>query len=160
MPENSEIPLYKENLQKAIKNIRIADHMIYVTYPVIKDKRLLLKGLEQVHEALTQVINAILQYDYLFKRIQLSKDPRANFDSFISKCAARYNINSEEINSVIELFTLAESHKKSPLEFMRRERIVIMSDNLKTVSLDSDRLKKYLNLSKSLVNKAKFGMSI
>ena len=55
---------------------------------------------------------------------------------------------------------LTENHRESALEFPRKEKIVIMSDALKTMVIDSERLKKYLNLAKSLVNKAKFGMSI
>jgi len=158
--DDNKIKPYISNLQKAIANIRIADHMVYVTYPVIKDKRLLLKALEQVSESVMQIVNAILQYDYLSDRVHLSKDSKINFESFINKCSKRYNITPEEIEYITELFSLGESHKKSPLEFIRRERIVIMSDNLKTVNLDSDRLKRYLNLAKSLVNKARFGMNL
>jgi hypothetical protein len=149
-----------ENLQKAVKNIRIADHMIYVTYPVIKDKRLLLKSLDEVYDSIVCVINAILQYDFLYRRIRLTNDPKENFDIFINKCAKRYNLSSEDIKEIIELLTLIESHKKSPMEFLRRDKIVIMSESLKTTIIDTERLKKYLNLSKNLVNKAKFGMGI
>jgi hypothetical protein len=149
-----------ENLQKALSDIRIADHMIYVTYPVIKDKRLLLKALDQVYDAITAIINAILQYDFIFKRIQLYKEPRANWDSFLNKSAKRFNITAEEIDLVSELFTLVQNHRKSPLEFQRKDKIVIMSESLKTTLVDSEKLKKYLNLAKNLMNKAKFGMSI
>lgn len=160
MPENSEIPKHLENLQKAVHEIRIADHMIYVTYPVIKDKRLLLKALDQVYDSIVFVINSILQYDYLNKRVTLSANAHENFDTFVTKSVSRYNITQEELGDIKELLYLTESHRKSPLEFMRKEKIVIMSDSLKTTIIDTDRLKKYLNLAKSLVNKAKFGMSI
>jgi hypothetical protein len=150
-----------ESLQKAIHNMRISDHMLYVTYPVIKDKRLLLKALDQVSDSVILIINSILQYDYLNKRIELSKDnPKVNFEVFKEKCAKRYNILSEEISDINELFYLVEQHRKSPMEFTRREKIVIMNDNLKTSVMDPEKLKKYLNLSKTLINKAKFGMSI
>ena len=150
-----------ESLQKAIQNMRISDHMLYVTYPVIKDKRLLLKALDQVSDSIILIINSILQYDYLNKRIELSKDnPNVNFEIFREKCSKRYNILPEEIIGINELFQLVESHRKSSVEFARKERIIIMTDNLKTNVIDSDKLKKYLNLAKSLINKAKFGMSI
>jgi len=150
-----------ESLQKAVKSIKIADHMLYVTYPVVKDKRLLLKALENVSEALIDVINAILQYDYLFKRIQLYKnDARLNFETFLNKCAKRYNISDEETFQLTEILKLAESHKKSPLEFLRKERVVIMSDSLKTNIIEPEKLKKYLSLAKMIVEKARFGMNI
>lgn len=155
-----EIPKHLESLKKAVHNIRIADHMIYVTYPVIKDKRLLLKALDEVYDSVVFTINSILQYDYLNKRVILSKNAHENFDTFITKCATRYNLNTEELASIKELLYLTENHRKSSMEFARKERIVILSDALKTAVIDSDKLKKYLNLAKNLVNKAKFGMSL
>ena len=149
-----------ESLKKAIKSIRIADHMLYVTYPVIRDKRLLLKALDEVYDSIISIINAILQYDYLYKRINLTNDPKQNFDVFLNRCATRYNLTGEEISSIMELFAIIENHKKSPMEFLRKDKIVIMSESLKTVVIDSERLKKYLSLAKNLVNKAKFGMPI
>lgn len=159
-PNGANIPAHLESLQKAVHNMRIADHMLYVTYPVIKDKRLLLKTLDEVYDSIIFTINSILQFDSLNKRIALSSTSHENFDNFISKCVNRYNITQEEVATIKELLYLAESHKKSPLEFARKEKIVIMSDSLKTAVIDSERLKKYLNLAKSLVNKAKFGMSL
>ncbi len=159
MPE-SGTPKHLENLQKAVHDMRIADHMIYVTYPIIKDKRLLLKTLDQIYSSITLTINAILQYDYINKRVTLSKNAQENFDTFVTKCANRYNLTQEEIADIKELLYLTESHRKSPLEFSRKDRIVIMSENLKTAIIDSEKLKKHLNLAKNLINKAKFGMSL
>lgn len=146
---------YIESLEKAVKNIHIADHMLYVTYPVIKDKRLLMKTLEQIYDSVVGIINSILQYDYMYKRISLYSDPRANFETFVNKCAKRYNITQEELSEIQALMVLASSHKKSSMEFMRKEKIVIMTNNLKTAIVDSEKLKKSLNLAKNLANKVK-----
>ena len=101
-------------------------------------------------------INAILQYDYVFKRIQLSKNPKDNFDTFITKCARRFNITSEEISDIMNFLTIVESHKKSPMEFIRHEKIVIMSENLSTNIIDQEKIKNYLNLTKRILEKARF----
>jgi hypothetical protein len=156
----SEIEKHLESLQKALKEIRLADHMLYITYPMIKDKRLLIQALDHIYQAFICMINAVLQYDFINKRIKLSDDSKENFDLFLERCARRYNLNEEEIQNILELFKLIESHKKSPLEFSRREKVVIMSDSLKTAVIDAEKLKKYLNFSKSMLNKVKFGMNI
>jgi hypothetical protein len=153
-------PKYIENLQKAIKDSRIADHILYVTYPVIKDKRLLLKALDQIYDSIISTINALLQYDYIWKKIELSTDSKTNFETFLNKNSRLHNINQEETYEIIELVQLAESHRKSPIEFARREKVVILSDNLKTSLIDTDKLKKYLNLSKKLIEKAKVSISM
>ena len=150
-----------ENLQKAINLVKIADHMLYVTYPVIKDKRLLLKTLDQVYDSAIAVITSILQYDYLYKRISLFKtSSQENFDIFLNKCAKRYNIDQEELSELQELLSIVESHRKSPIEFLRKEKMVIMSDSLKTTIIDPERLKKYLGMVKRMIEKARFGMNI
>jgi len=134
--------------------------MLYVTYPVIKDKRLLLKSLDEVYDAIVLIINSILQYDYLRRMITLTNNPQQNFETFITKCSRRYNLSAEELSEITNLITLMENHKKSPMEFARKDKVIILSDSLKTTAVDSEKLKKYLSLAKNLVNKAKFGMSI
>jgi hypothetical protein len=145
---------YAESMQKAMKSLQIADHMAYMTYPLVQDKRLLLKILDQVYDAMVNTINAILQYDYLWKRIQLYKDAKSNFQTFKEKCAPRYGITSEQISKILEALSLIEKHKRSPLEFARRDKIVIMTDNLRTSIIDIDIIKKYLVLSKQLIQSA------
>lgn len=147
---------YEESFNKAVKELRVADHILYVTYHIVKDKRLLLKALDQEYDSLMSLINAILQYDYLWKRIQLYHDPSLNFDTFINKCSKRYAITSQEISEIKDFLLVVELHKKSPMEFMRREKVVIMADNFKTASVDYEKLKKYLEMIKRIIKKASF----
>lgn len=144
-----------EEILNAIKNIRISDHITYITYPVVKDKRLLLKALDSVYLAIIGLINAILHYEYITKKINLSSHPKENFQTFMNESSKRINLGQEELNTIIELLTLAERHKTSPMEFMRKDKVVIMSDNLRATFIDTDKIKRYLNLAKRLVEKAK-----
>jgi hypothetical protein len=146
---------YQENINNAIKNINIADHMIYVTYPLVKEKKLLLSSIDRIYDALMSTINAILQYDYVWKRIKLYQDPKDNFEVFLNKCAKHYGLNNDEIAGIFELISIVELHKKSPMEFLRREKIVILTDNLQTKTIDSNILKHYLTIVKSILNKTR-----
>lgn len=145
---------YLLSLQKAMKSLQVADHIAYVTYPLMKDKRLLLKSLESVYEALIHTINAILQYDYLWKRVQLYKDPKSNFRVFSEKCAPRLGISKEQVSGILNTLSLVEKHRRSPLEFSRKDKVIIMSDNLKTSVIDIEMIKTNLILSKSILEKA------
>ena len=137
-----------------MKSLQVADHIAYVTYPLMKDKRLLLKSLESVYEALIHTINAILQYDYLWKRVQLYKDPKSNFRVFSEKCAPRLGISKEQVSGILNTLSLVEKHRRSPLEFSRKDKVIIMSDNLKTSVIDIEMIKTNLILSKSILEKA------
>ena len=147
---------YQEYLQEAVKSIRVADHILYITYPVIKDKRLLLKSLDSIYDSVINMINAILQYDYIWKRIQLSAAPKENLETFINKCSRRYNIPASDITEIMDLFSLVESHKKAPIEFARKEKIVIMAPNLSTTTIDVEKSKKYLSLARRIFEKVRF----
>lgn len=149
MPEK-----YIENLDKAAKNLQTADHMLYMTYPLIKEKRLLLKILNEIYLVTLSIVNAILQYEYFYKRINLYQNSRENFSVFKNKCAPRYSITSEQVEKVLEIFNLAEKHKKSPFEFVRNNKVVIMTNALKTDTITIEKMKDYILLSKDILRKA------
>ena len=63
-----------ESLSEAEGKLRTLDHMAYVTFPLIKDKRLLLKIVQDTKEVIAKCITSVLQYEYLCKRVALHKD--------------------------------------------------------------------------------------
>ena len=144
-----------ENLVEAEKILQTADHMVYVTFPLIKDKRLLLKILQEIKKSVAMCINSILQYEYLFKRINLYKEPKINFKIFIEKCAPAYFITKEEINLILELFDFVERHKESPFEFIKDDRVVILSNGLKPRILTLEKTKEFLLAAKNILKKTK-----
>ena len=146
---------FLENVANAEKMIMAADHMAYVTFPLIKDKRLLMKVLQETKNAVALCINAILQHEYVYKRINLHKDAKANFKTFIEKCAPNYRISKQEIDLVLELFDFIERHKESPFEFMKNDRIVILSEGMKPRTLTIEKAKEFLILAKTFLKKTR-----
>ena len=124
-----------------------------MTFPLIKDKRLLLKVLQEMKNAVILCINSILQYEYLYKRIRIYKDAQENFRTFKERCAPRYRIASDEIALMLELFDFAESHKASPFEFVKDEKIVILSNGMKPKTLTLEKTKEFLIVAKSILRK-------
>mgnify|MGYP001580583933 CR=1 FL=1 len=146
---------FLENILEAEKNIQIADHMTYVTFPLIKDKRLLLKILQEIKNAVAHCVSSILQHDYLYKKIELYKDPKENFRTFIEKCASNCEITKEEIGLIIELFDFIEKHKQSPFEFVKDDKLIILSNGLKPKTLSIEKTKQFLILGKSILKKTR-----
>ena len=144
-----------ENLAMAEKTIKAADHMIYVTFPLINDKRLLFKILKEMKNAVALCINSILQYEYLYKRIKLYKDSRLNFKIFIERCVPRYGITKEEMNLVLDLFDFVEKHKESPFEFVKDEKIVILSNGLRPKVMTVEKAKEFMMAAKSILRKTR-----
>ena len=146
---------FLENLKEADKIISIADHMFYVTFPLIKDKKLLLKILSDTKIAISKCINSILQYEYLYKRIKLCNDPKINFKTFKEKCAKRYDITEQEIKLILELFEVVDEHEKSSMEFMKDKKIVILSKNLQQKIVTIEKAREFLTLTKNILKKLK-----
>ena len=144
---------FLQNLQKAQKTIQIIDHMIYVTFPLIQDKKILTKILTEIKSVVTNCINSILQYEYLYKRINLYKDAKTNFRIFIKTCCPYYKITQKETDSIMELFELVEKHKQSTIEFLKDKKVVILSENLNTETITIEKIKEFFNLSKEIMEK-------
>jgi len=140
------------SLEKARKSLKLADHLTYMTFPIVKENKLLLKVLDELSQTIISLINAILQYEYLHKRIQIYKDPKENFRTF-KEIAKKYKISEEQVNKIIEILSLAEKHKKSPFEFVKNNKIVIMSDSLRTDALTLEKTKSVLIETKDIFRK-------
>lgn len=146
---------FLDELIEAETIINKIDHMIYVTYPLVRDKKLLLKILAETKIAIVKCINYILQYEYVFKRIRLSKDPKENLRIFKVRCAPNYNITTEEVKLISELFEIVDLHKKSPLEFKKEDKIVIFSENSVPKIIVIENIKEFIGLAKSILKKIK-----
>jgi len=144
---------FQISIQNAKKNIRIADHMLVMTYPLIKDPKLLLSVLENINQAITNSISSILEYERIFKRIppyQESFDSKLNM--FRSKIMSRYGLNQEYLNLILEVNEILREHKKSPIEFSRDDRFVICSENYRMKTVGIPDLKKNIAKTKMFIN--------
>tara|TARA_Y100000310_G_scaffold5449_1_gene6372 strand:- start:5938 stop:6405 length:468 start_codon:yes stop_codon:yes gene_type:complete len=144
---------FQENLAKAVKNLQIADHMTYITYPLVNDRRLLLKIFDEIYKAIIGCINTILNYEYLYKRIRLYKENSENMETFFNKCAKNYELSNEQIKKIKEIIEVNKQHKQSAMEFVKKDKIIILSDNLGTQTIDLQKVKEYLLLAKELLMK-------
>ena len=141
-------------LEQSKKKLNIANHMLTMTYPIVKDAKLLLAVLEGTFLSLTNALGAILYYERLFKRIPSFQD---NFDSkfnILKEIADKHQIKKEHMEMIKEIKGIILQHKTSPVEFTRNDRLVICSDNYQMKQISYDNLKEYIANAKSFINKA------
>jgi len=144
---------YKELISNAKKKIHVADYMLTMTYPFVKDPKLLLVILENIFLAIANAIGSVLYYEKTFKRIPAFKDSFASkFNIFKEKIAVRYKIKQEYTDMIQEVGEIILEHKKSPVEFTRKNSFVICSDDYKMWTISTDKIRSYINKSKSFVN--------
>lgn len=141
-------------MKDANKSLRTADHLAYMTYPLVKDIKLLAVVTENIHRALTKAMEALLTYERLYKRITLlPEDYASKFDIFKTRCASRYNIPRENLLLMDDIKRIIEHRKKSPIEFIRRDKFVICDRNYKMKIINYEKIKDYLKESKVFMSK-------
>lgn len=143
-----------EDFHKIEKSLRIADHMVYITYPLIKDPHLLKNILEQLHSIANKLVEFILDYEIKQKKIKSkSLSLEENF-SILLNCSSNFRISKEEFENLKELIEIGFKQKNSITEFTRKERLVFMF-NSKIQSISLEQLKKYLTNLKTIIKKTK-----
>ena len=143
---------FQESLLKAKKSIHLADHMVFVTYKLINDPRLLLSAIKNIFNSLQYTIDSLLNHERVFKRIPAYPE---NFGSkFIilkNHCIDRLNLNQSYLYLIKDINTLLTDHKNSPVEFSRKDRFIICSSNYRTKSISLKEIKEYLSRSKLFI---------
>jgi len=152
LQEHSSI---QQQLAKANHHFQAADHMASITYNLVKDQKLLIAIAENLHQAFTLAIDAVLQYERLYKRIPpYAEHPGAKLEVFRQKVAPIYNLNRGYLIIVEELRELVQGRKAAPMEFIRQDKYVICNqDYSKITTITLEKLKSYINESKPFMRK-------
>ena len=143
---------FQELRDAAKKKLQLADHILTMTYPIVKDSRLLMSSIENLFLSFSYGMNSILHYDRLFKRIPPFPD---NFTSklelFHDKCAKRYNIDYEYLKILKDLKDIVAEHKKSPIEFSRNENFGICNGDYRMRTISVKEVKGYIEKAKLFI---------
>lgn len=136
-------------------NIKTADHMLQVTYPLLNDPRLIVTIIERLYASLMSSISSVLAYEHMFKRLeyipQKDEEKVMVFKEWVMKT---YAFDRNMILILKELKEFVDFGRKSPLTFVRKEKYVVCSSGYNTKTIDVKRIKYYMEQSKIFVKKA------
>ncbi len=145
--------IIQDLLKNANKKYETADHLAYVTYPLIQEPKLIITIADHLYSALNYLIEALIRYERLYKRIPpVQESFESKFDLF-KRCLSRYNIDRENTLLIYDLKALLDSRQKSPIEFIKKDKLVICSQNYKIQTITLSKVKEYLSSSKPLFEK-------
>ncbi len=129
----------------ALKSLDVADYLLNHTFPLVKEPKLLLAILENIHVAHVKVLEAILVSE------DGSVDPSGNFFDLLS--ATGSFLDSESLSLIKEVYSLIIDHKDAAVEFSRDEKFIICLDNYNLKLLGVEELKGYIFKSKRLLER-------
>ena len=143
---------FQELRDAARKKLQLADHILTMTYPIVKDPHLLLSSVENLFLAFSYGMGSVLYYESTFKRIPPFSDNFASkFELFRDKCAKRYNIPEEQLKIIKDLGEIIVAHKKSQVEFSRKENFVICMDDYRMRAISLNEVKSYIEKAKLFI---------
>jgi hypothetical protein len=144
---------YLQYQQRAVQNIKVADHMLTMTYPLIKDPKLLLSVLQNLFMAASNAMACILYYERHFNRIPAFQDTfESKYSMFQQKIVQEYQIDLKWVKFIAELKELVQSHKESTTEFPRSGKFVMADHDYRIKTLGEEDLKYFLKLTKDFVD--------
>ena len=125
-----------EAKDKAIQQHGVADYLLKTTYPAIKDPKLLVTILHNLHSSIDSAMDAIIGKELpSFRQKILHLQEKKHKTKFI-----------QEVHELIEL------HNKSPIEFSRNGKYVICTENYRLEPITIDSIYELLEQTKELLN--------
>ncbi len=144
---------FQELREIAKKKIIVADHMLTQTYPMVKEPKLLLAVLENIFLALANAMTSLLEYERLFKRIPAYQE---TFDSklniFRIRLVDKYKIDKKYVQMISDVKETILEHKKSPVEFARKDKLVICDDEYQMKSISLAGIKQNISDTKQFID--------
>jgi hypothetical protein len=140
---------YQRLLAEAKKKLALADHMLFVTHPLVKDPKLLLAVMENLFLAQTHTVGALLYYERIFKRVQPFFDTfESKYRVFSEKCVEKYNLDSDYLEFLRTIKEVLLAHKRSPIEFSRKDQFIICSEDYELKVLNISEIKAFVAKTK------------
>ncbi len=144
---------YSELLAKAKKEIEIADHMIYVTYKMVSEVKILLAVSEHIVKATHAALESLLEFERHWKRLE---PYHQNFALEISiyrnkDIEKRYGFDPKFFRLMQKLLEIDKIDKTSIMRFKRGDRYILSTGDYQMSVLDIESLKRYKYLAQRFI---------
>lgn len=128
---------HQKFLEQAQQHLQAARHLLRVTFPTLKDPKLLPGVTAQLFAAGEAALEALLRYERQLRLIPpFGNSFASKFRVFRSSSAKRNHFHQEQVRLLGELQELVSLQKSCPVEFRRQEGYVLATDRfcLRTIS--------------------------
>ncbi len=145
---------FRQLVKEATTAYLTADHLAYVTYPVVKESKMLAAITEKLYSALQLAVEALLYHDALYKRITDIPEHEADRIMVFSRVTGkRYGFDKGATDLLMALYGLVSKRRQSPLEFARKDHFFIASKNFQLQMLSFEKVKQFMEEGKRFMNR-------
>jgi hypothetical protein len=150
-------------LADANRQVQIADHLLSVTYPMVKDPKLLMSIVEHCRRAVEDAAEAVVEHHVQGGEYELPShvkhgtkhDSIAAFADLLKVRRPAIAQGQEAVQLCHDLRLTLQQHKESPTTFIRDEKLVIAGEGFSFLKeLSAPELKRSLSILKQFVHAA------
>lgn len=131
-----------EILKEAWNHYHTADHLLNVTYPLIKDPKLLLGIITTLNNTLSCALNYFIESNYeasLLHKLHLIQQQKIT-------------LSKDSLNLIHSINDLLQHHQKSPVEFPRNNKMIICTKEYQLHTISKEDIKEMLQKTKETLN--------
>ncbi len=145
---------YHELLNKAKKEIDSSDHLLFVTYNIVKDSKFVFSVTNQLIDAVKYALEALLEFERKSKLIEpYPKQFNFMVDTFKKKVSERREFETSTLVFLNKLVLMEQTIDSSSLNFRRGETYVLADEEFGTQAIELQTIKSYFSDAKSFVEK-------
>lgn len=141
------------HLQKAVYQLHLAEHLLEVTYPLIKDPKMLLSVLSNLEQSHENLLESVLPSNL----IKADTSFMSKLNSFEDLLQSQIVLSEGEIKTIKTVHDLVDQHKESAVVFSRKDSFIICEDDYKMQKIDPLLVGEQIHNTKKLTTKI-FGL--
>ncbi|MBD3312457.1 hypothetical protein GF352_03330 [archaeon] len=140
-------------LKSAVEELSLADHMLYVTFPLLNDKQIFLNAVNHLGKSITEVIRAFMSREVAFKRIKFMPPKDLLINEFIDRYSGNLGLNKRLVKMIKQVTTFNNVRHRSSIKLKRNDKFIVISPEYSMSALTLEEAKDYLRLAREFVQK-------
>ena len=145
---------YQELINKAQKEIDSSDHLLFVTYNIVKDSKFVFSVTNQLIDAVKYALEALLEFERKSKLIEpYPKQFNFMVDTFKKKVAERREFDERTLTFLNKLVSMEQTIDTSSIHFRRGDTYVLADEEFGTQAIELQTIKSYFSSAQEFASK-------
>ncbi len=145
---------YHELINKAQKEINSSDHLLFVTYNIVKDSKFVFSVTNQLIDAVKYALEALLEFERKSKLIEpYPKQFNFMVETFKKKVSERREFDKRTLIFLTKLVVMEQTINTSSLHFRRGDAYVLADEEFGTQAIELQTIKSYFSSAQEFVTK-------
>lgn len=143
---------FQASWQAAEQKLKVADHILTMTYPLVKDPKLLLNVAMNIVECMEFALSSVLEFERLFKRIPpYQEDLNEKIELFENYVVKKHSMPGKYRETLLGLKEFIASHKDATVEFIRKDKMVVADEDYRLMSISPVEIQKHLHVARDFL---------